>query len=214
MGALNDYITQVRDLLHDPNGQFWSNTDLTRYINEARIRVAQDSKCIRQIVSQALTLNVETYTPQTYLVTPAGIGARVIDVQGLTVYWGQTRRKLFFFAFTDFDMRYRYWQSLTSLPEAYARVGATLIYVGPIPDQSYPADWDVSLNPTPLLTDATVDDIPIPYQEPVQYYAAYKAKFKEQSLGECKIFFAEYKRVIGDCARANMSRIIPNAYAR
>ena len=42
MGALSTYITQVQRLLHDPNAQFWSTSELTDYINEARNRVANE----------------------------------------------------------------------------------------------------------------------------------------------------------------------------
>lgn len=214
MGALNDYIAQCRDLLHDPNGQFWSNTDLTRYINEARNRVCQDSKCLRSLVTGViLTAAQEVYVWSTYLNTPAGIGARVVDVQGITVYWGTTRRKLFYLPFSKFDAQYRYWQGLTSLPEAFARMGQVGVYIGPTPDQAYVSDWDCALNPTPLVSDATVDEVPIPFQEPVQFYAAYKAKFKEQSLGESQIFKTEYKEKLVWCARAAQTYIQPNAYA-
>ena len=39
--TLNDYITQVRDLLHDDFGNFYSDSKLTRWINRARKEVAK-----------------------------------------------------------------------------------------------------------------------------------------------------------------------------
>lgn len=47
--TLQGYITQVRYLLHDANANFYTNDQLTGYINEARSRVVRDSGCLRTI---------------------------------------------------------------------------------------------------------------------------------------------------------------------
>lgn len=49
MATLNSYITEVRRLLHDANGNFYSDSELTDYINGARERVARDSGCLRKL---------------------------------------------------------------------------------------------------------------------------------------------------------------------
>lgn len=49
MATLQDYISQCRLLLHDANGNFWSNSDLIGYINDARERVVGDTGCYRLI---------------------------------------------------------------------------------------------------------------------------------------------------------------------
>ena len=48
---LADYIQDVSVLLHDQNNLFTGTYQLTRWINQARDRVAQDSGCIRAIVT-------------------------------------------------------------------------------------------------------------------------------------------------------------------
>lgn len=214
MGALSTYLTQVRRLVHDPNGNFWTDQELTDYINEARNRLAQDTKCLRQLVTNAatgiaLTAGTESYNPVTFLPT---LGPLVIDIMGITVYWGNTRQKLQYFSFTEFDTQYRYWNMLQSIPAAYTRMSPIQFLIGPVPDQNYAVDVEVSVNPTALVTDSTVDQIPVAFQEPVQYWAAYKAKFKEQSLGECAIFETQYKKILLMCARGYMTRIIQNPY--
>ena len=60
MATLNSYITEVRRLLHDANANFWTNPELTDYINDARNRVAADTSCSRSLAS--ITLNVQTIT--------------------------------------------------------------------------------------------------------------------------------------------------------
>lgn len=217
MGALSTYITQVQRLLHDPNAQFWSTSELTDYINEARNRVAEDSKCLRQLATNAalglvLTTGVESYNPTTFI--PAPLGPLVVDVMGVTIYWGNTRQKLAYYAFTDFDVRYRYWNQLQTIPAAFTRMSPVQILIGPMPDQAYPVDIEIAVVPNALVSDATVEQIPIPFQEPVQYYAAYKAKFKEQSLGETDIFLRQYVRTLQWCQRSYMTRVIQNPYVR
>jgi len=49
MATLNSYITEVRRLLHDANGNFYSDSELTDYINGARDRVARDTGCLRKL---------------------------------------------------------------------------------------------------------------------------------------------------------------------
>lgn len=58
--TLQTYLTEVQRLLHDANNQFWSQSELIDYINDARNRVASDTKCTRALAS--ITLNVQTVT--------------------------------------------------------------------------------------------------------------------------------------------------------
>jgi hypothetical protein len=64
------------------------------------------------------------------------------------------------------------------------------LYIAPVPDQSYPLEVDTVILPTALsLTNpSVVDSIVDPYTTPVAFYAAYKAKYKEQSYGEAEIY--------------------------
>lgn len=59
--ALDQYILQVRRLLHDANANYWSNSELTDDINQARQRVALDSGSIRSLVNFYLSAGQESY---------------------------------------------------------------------------------------------------------------------------------------------------------
>ena len=48
---LTAYLTNTRDLLHDPTAQYYSDTDLANYINIARNRIALRSQCVRVLLS-------------------------------------------------------------------------------------------------------------------------------------------------------------------
>jgi len=47
----------------------------------------------------------------------------------------------------------------------------------------------------------------------VQYYAAYKAKFYEQSYGEAEIFKQEYNKHILNVLNSTFTRRIPDPYS-
>lgn len=207
--VLSDYITQTRRLLHDATGQFWSNAELTDYINQGRNRVAQDSKCLRQLLTGVtLTSNVENYS-----VAALPNGSQIIDIMGISIYWGNTRIKLQYKPWTQFDAEFRYWQNMQSRPIAFSRLGALTVYVGPKPDQNYTSDWDIAYLPNVLVSDNTAEQIPDLFTSPVKYYAAYLAKFKEQSYGEAEMFKGEYGQNIMQIARSYMTRVIPDPYA-
>ncbi len=216
MGAISDYQAQVQDLLHDPLAQFWSLANLTVYINEARNRVAQDTKALRQVLANAnfstlvFSQGTEFITPQTFL--PAPYGVNLIDVLGISITVNQQRLKLIQKPYTWLDAWMRSWVNYQQWPQYWARVSPIQICIAPIPNISYTCDWDISVNPSKLILDTDVEQIPAPFTEPVQYYSAYKAKLKQQSQGEAKMFFDLYQQNLRMCARAYMQRIIPNPY--
>lgn len=216
--ALSTYITQVQRLLHDLNAQYWSTAELTDYINEARNRLVKDSRCLRQVVPSLITLNtnVEQYTLATLnAALPVSLaGYTIVDVMGVTIYWGNTRIKLAQLPWTRFDAQFRYWQTMQSRPVAFTRIGNTSIYVGPVPDQQYVSDWDVNLIPPPLTSDATPEPITEPWTGAIKYYAAYLAKFREQAFQEAEAFKQMYKTQVLIETQAWSYRVIPDPYAK
>ena len=211
--ALNAYITQVQQLLHDLSASFWTTTQLTNYINLARNRVAQDSKCLRQLITGIpLQQGVESYAIATIQASYAPTIA-IIDVMGIDVYQASnTRWSLDYMPWTQFNAVYRSNVSTQSTPECYTRMGALQVYFGAIPDQAYLTDWCVAINPAPLTSDATPEPIPPPFQDCVQFFAAYMAKFQEQAMGEAAIFEKEYLKWAVRASRSFMTRVIPQPY--
>jgi hypothetical protein len=218
--ALAQYTLQVQRLLHDPNFQYFQQAELTDYINEARNRVCKDTRCLRCQAPGGLTLTagVEQYLISAISLSASPIaftGCTPVDVMGVTVIWGSTRIKLGYDDWTRFDAKYRYWTNMQSRPVGFTRVGGLSIYIGPQPDQTYVADLDVSLIPPPLVTGVyDTELIPEPFTTGVQYYAAYKAKFRQQAMGEAKLFHDMYIAQMKRETVAFMQRIIPDPYAR
>ena len=58
--TLSGYITQTRRLLHDVNANFWTNAELTDYINDGRNTLVRDTGCNRVLQNHTAPYNVET----------------------------------------------------------------------------------------------------------------------------------------------------------
>ena len=207
MTTLSNYITSTRRLLHDSNSNFWTDAELTDYINSGRSRVAADTGCTRALQQYSLVTSQESY-----LFSALPQGASTLDVLNLTVLWGNMRIPLNYMPFTEFNAKMRVWQSFTSRPVVFSIYGGNTVFVGPIPDQTYVSEWDTVVSPPALVNPADIDTIQFPYSEPITYYAAYMAKYKEQSYQEAQMFHDEYKAKIFAALRSAMTRRLQSAY--
>ena len=70
MATFTSYIADVRRLLHDATGVFWSDTELTDYINDARHRVVRDTGCLRAILTGNTTTSDETFNDRDWETHP------------------------------------------------------------------------------------------------------------------------------------------------
>ena len=207
MSTLTQYITSVRRLLHDATGNYWSDTELTDYINDARNRVVADTGCNRVLQTVSLTAGNETYA---YSALPSG--SSTIDVLNITVLWGSMRVPMNYMTFTEFNMKMRAWQAFQARPVAFTVYGQNTVYVGPIPDQTYVSEWDTVVMPTTLVNGTDVDTIGFPFTSGITFYAAYLAKYKEQSYEEADRFKEEYNRKVRESIRSSFTRRLPSVF--
>src|ERR1700758_716476 len=169
--VLSDYIYRTRNLLHDATARMYSDELITTNVNDARERVARDSCCVRFLQTNAqygITLTAGTEVYNTYSFLP--LGPVTVDVMGVTVYWGNQRVELDYYAWSRFTAMLRPWQTYQALPCAFARYAGNF-YVGPKPDQSYAIDVDTALIPNKMFDDATPEQIINPFQVAVPFYA-------------------------------------------
>jgi hypothetical protein len=291
MATLSTYITEVRRLLHDANGNFYTEQQLTDYINGSRERVVRDTGCLRTIqivqtpckVPASAALNGVNPTNPTawqantayalnafifsnifiYQVTTAGTsgasappypqsqqnnitnyppsteffngtvgltyvgnceniyysampqGNKTLDIININLYWGNTRVPLDYLAWSDFNVRLRFWQNYIGRPLAYSNYGQDNIYIGPIPDEAYQLEIDTVILPEALtLANAGANDpIKDPYTTSVKFYAAYLAKYYEQSYGEAEIYKQEYNKQTSAVLTSVFTRRIPTPYS-
>ena len=59
--ASAEYLAQVRRLLHDASGNYWTDTELLDDINQARNRIAMDTGCVRSLFNFNLSNGQESY---------------------------------------------------------------------------------------------------------------------------------------------------------
>lgn len=192
---LTTYNTRARRLLTDPNAQYWSDTELNDDINQARIRIAADTKCLRQLVTGVPLVGAQELYPIVSTVntgTPAGVGLQVIEVISVTIYWGNMRVKCQNRSFSEQDAKLRIFQNYQTRPGSLAIMGGNNVYLNPMPDQAYTSDWDVVLVPIALANDAQPEVLPVVFQPLVAWYTAHLAKFSEQSMSEADKFFQKY----------------------
>ena len=302
MATLNTYITEVRRLLHDANGNFYSDSQLTDYINSARERTVRDTGCLREIVvtqtpcmvapgstigganpaypsvwasntaytagqflfsnifiyqvttagttsdtpppyPQASYNNYNNYPPSTeflngtcgltyvgncenisyaaltYLVGSSPLspstGTTVLDVLNINLYWGNTRVPMDYLSWSDFNTRLRFWQNYIGRPLAFSIYGQQQIFLGPVPDEIYQLEIDCVVLPVALslTTPNATDVINDPYTSAVKFYAAYLAKFYEQSYGESEIYKQEYAKQANSILNSVFTRRIPSPYS-
>lgn len=279
MATLSSYLLEVQRLLHDANSVFWSETELTDYINEAREEVVRDTGCLRTlqitytplspdgtaavIWTQGATVATGSYVFSNifiYEVVSGGVlgttappypsganvfppstsftdgtatlryvanaeiipysalpqGDNTLDVINVTLYWGNSRIPLRYLAWSDFNAQLRYWQNYVGRPVCFSTYGQKSLYISPVPDQSYTVEVDTVMLPSPLslASPNAVDEIKAPYTNPVQFYAAYKAKYKEQSYGEAEIFKQQYLKDVQGVLNSVYTRRIPTPYSQ
>jgi len=205
--VLSDYITECRRMLHDANGNFYTDSELTDYINQGRTRMVRDTGCLRTYQTSSVAANQEVLLTSTL---PNGL--YTLDIINFNLIWGNTRIALQYLPWTDFNARLRYYQNYIGRPIAYSLYGQTSIYLGPIPDQTYTVELDTVIMPTALTTSSPTETIPDPYTTPVAFYACYKAKHKEQAYGESEIFKQEYTNQVRAVLASVFTRRITTPY--
>jgi hypothetical protein len=61
---------------------------------------------------------------------------------------------------------------------------------------------------------ADEDSIDEPYSSPVKFYAAYTAKYYEQSFGEAEIYLGQYKQQVQAVQASVYTRRMPDPYSQ
>lgn len=142
-------------------------------------------------------------------------GNTVLDIVNINLYWGNSRVPMDYLAWSDFNSRLRFWQNYIGRPLAYSIYGQQQIYIGPVPDQVYQLEIDCIVLPLPLVLSApdVPDTINDPYDTCVKFYAAYLAKYYEQSFGEAEIYKQEYNKNVLSVLNTTFTRRIPTVYS-
>ncbi len=284
--TLQDYINQVRSLVHDLASVDYTDAELTSYINNARTAVALDFQCVRRFVQGAtiiaqkeqydlasgaicgatigsggsgytsaptvtfsggtpieaaqgvavVTNGVVTQINMTqwgrgYSALPSvgfsgggGTGAtavalgmlNVLNVVSISNIWGNQRYMLKYAGFTRFQAYFRPQMQYFMRPGIFTIYQQTmLVFLQPVPDQTYVTEWDIITLPNPLVLVADVDtQVTMPWADAVQYWAAFLALNKMQNFDQANNYLKLYERRIPRVVIGAGGIRVPNPYSK
>ena len=233
------YINEVQGHLNDMSGQFFTEPQLTNFINRSRRRISAVSGCIRVIPPGTGTKpNKEVYSfhewkAQVQLICPQaqsilacrslaiGIGGGwVEDADGIWSIAGGTWKPVWRrIVWTDFQARFRIYGGTffgtISQPGWYAQYGSGplgVLYLAPIPSIAAPMEVDLTLIPKPLLTDDDIEPIPYPWTDAVSYWAAVLALMQQQRKEDMQAMTEIFAAELPMCASVVCPQFIQNVY--
>lgn len=197
---LQDYLTQVRQLLRDSTGALYTTTDLTYFINTAMRQRDLDLGFNR--VRYSFTL-----TPSTYIYTFAAIvaGGAVLSGNASAILQDVTSFVVMPIGGATSSIRYPLgrWPyskiayllstSYPTYPSVYSMYGTSTIAVGPPPDGAYPTEIDFLGYSGDLVNPTDQDQMPYPATDLVPYQAARLAKIQVQLYDDAAGLDAVYQ---------------------
>jgi hypothetical protein len=231
---LSNYITEVRNLLNDGQGQFFSEPTLINYINRSRRRIAAVSGCIRTVPAGTVTVPMQETYPFSHWITlvqgmipgvkailacrsvAIGIGGRWHDGRIVGGSWKPVWKRV---PWTDFQARFRIYNQTFmgtfSEPGWWSQYGqgpAAMIYLAPVPTVRNPMEVDLTLIPQPLLTDKDIDPIPPPWDDAVSYWAAVMCLLQQQRREDAQAMAQLFNSDLPMCASVVCPQFIANPY--
>lgn len=193
---LDAYLAQVQSLLDDPSAVEYTTADLTVYINDARVQVAGASESLRYPATLALAATQQSYAFSSAVIAGAvGLGlAGVLDIRMVALIGGGQLEM------RSWEWFFSYYLAVPSPPSGSPAVCAVLlpgiagsIWFAPIPAAVGSVLIDAVCYPVALADDTTPEALPYPWQEAVQYYAAYLAYLNAQRRTDADAMFARYQ---------------------
>lgn len=201
--TLQQHITNTQRLLHDSSNYF-SQTELTDWINEARWKVVEDTGCNRVLQTISTAANKEVYD----FATDFPYGTATINVLNATLIWGSERIPMEYRVWTEFNAVIRAIVNYSNQPRFWSQYGQEAFYFGPVSDQIYSVEMDTIVLPALLSNLTDIDTLKYPYLRAVPYWAAYKAKQNDQLPQEAEVFRQGYLRTIKEIGYATVTRRI------
>ncbi len=201
--ALTFYQTQLKGLLQNPSSPttLYSTTDLNRWINVARGRLAGDTQCIRLLTTLTVTVGQRNYN---FSSIPIPGSSGIQGVLNINTIWYNTHNT----GYQRLEARSWPWFSLYGLNNpvvinavptiwsqfgqgaappgttGVANVGVSSFggsfYLNPPPDLAYDLLLDCTCFPIALTADADLEAIPYLWTEAIPYLAAWYALLSSQ----------------------------------
>ena len=208
--ALNAYIAQVQRLLHDSAGSLYSTTDLTTYINQGRLQIASEGMCVRRLFTLTTAAGVQVY--QFSNISVAGFAGASYVLAIRKILFGTAA-----LAGRTWDWFFNYCLAVTSTDttSTWSQLGqgaSGTLYLWPIPTGVVTLTLDCVIIPVNLVNDSTVEILPYPWTDAVQYYAAYMAYFNSQRTADADRMWQEFQKYMQRARDMSTPTALPRNY--
>ena len=194
--TLTNALSDIRSLIDEPNPQFWTNAELTTWINQGCENFAQRSRTLRRQESIPVVAATQNYT------APPDFYA-VYRVEFVPTSTGQVFiYPLDFYGYNEMDQSWGVYQTFPAAwPQAFTLWGnppQLQIRLFPVPDQGGLLNVFGYREPVAVSTGTDLVDVLQGYEEGIIEYATYKAKRKDNdpTWQEAK---ANYEAILQDC---------------
>lgn len=213
--ALQTYLTQVAQLLQNPAAPstLYSTSDLTSYINRARLQIAGESQSIRGYLSLAVTAASQQYAFSAIDLTAAPAGsAGVFSVAQISYSLGAGAAFVRSRPWPWFNQYHLMDPAATAGPPAvWAQLGQGTngtIWLNLL-DNAYTLNIDAVIEPAALASDSDPEALPYPWTECVPFFAAYYAYLSAQRPQDADAMFQEYQRFATRARQISTSAVLP-----
>lgn len=209
--ALTNYIAQVQRLLHDSSGSLYSTTDLAAYINQGRLQIASEGMCVRGLLSLNTAAAQQVYAFSSIVVTSLPGASYVLTVRkaGLNFSTSLAGR------IWDWFYNYCVLAPATGSPTVWSQLGQGAsgnLYLWPTPIAIAALSLDCVLVPISLIDDTTIEILPYPWTDAIQYYAAYMAYFNSQRSSDADRMWQEFQKYMQRARDMSTPTALPRNY--
>jgi hypothetical protein len=213
---LNSYISQVQRLLHDPNAQLYSTSDLTIYINEARTQVAVESMSVRAVLTFSTAASTQSYSLSNISSGMPTGGGYVLAVRKAAITASGVSTRI---DGRPWDWFFNYCicnpAPQTGTPTTWAQLGMGAggqIYFYPTPTAIQTITSDCVIVPVDLTSDSTPEILAYPWTIAVKFYAAYYAYMNAQRNADADRMLQLYKQVMLASAEQTTPDTLPRNF--
>ncbi len=195
-------------MLRDASANYWSDVDLTASINRAMKQRDLDSGQNRLVQSLPLVIGQNEYTINT-----GSFNARTIAINGIVVIYGNARKLLLERSLTEAAGQNQVTTTYTSIPDVFAKMSPTEVYVAPKPNQAYLSEWHTTIVAAGLVNPQDADPLPYPWTDPVPFLAAHYARLELQQYDEAQQYKQLYLDSLSDVSGGTSPMVLRSPYA-
>lgn len=136
------------------------------------------------------------------------------DINSIAATNGNLRYTMDWLPFTAFQAFVRAYFTQRQAPAIWTTFDEMqLLFIGPIPDQSYPVDLDMVTMPINLVNLTDIDlQVLQPNADAVQFYAAHLALLKLQNFEHAEYMHKKYKARVNEIQMTKRTRRVTSVY--